>query len=136
MARSPKKSKKTATRIEKKRAKKARTTTTGKTRSAKSKRSPKARKVAKLTTNRLPSGAAAKPRITGAGANRRLLDEILGRHVPDNTPLDPPYDFPARAGLAARIQRAGVSVSSAAVMACTTVGCVHGEMNRVNPAGR
>lgn len=117
-------------------------------RRAKSKPSPRARKAGKRTAAGLPRGSATfntvlatglefdRLRITGTGANRRLLDQILGRHVPDSTPLDPPYDGPARAGLAARIQRAGVPVSSAAVIACETVGCVHNEMNRVNPAGR
>jgi hypothetical protein len=74
--------------------------------------------------------------VTGAGANQKLLDQILGGHYGDDTNLDPPYDGPARAGLAARIQRAGVPVSSATVMACTKVGCVRTEMNRVNPGGR
>jgi hypothetical protein len=64
-----------------------------------------------------------------------LLDQILHGHHPGTTPLDPPYDPPARAGLAARIRRAGVPVDPAVVIACTTVGCVHAEMNRVNPAG-
>jgi hypothetical protein len=74
--------------------------------------------------------------VTGPGANQKLLDQILGGHYGDDTNLDPPYDGPARAGLAARIQRAGVPVSSATVMACTKVGCVRKEMNRVNPGGR
>ena len=75
-------------------------------------------------------------RPTGRGANDRVLDGILGGHYPDDTKLDPPYDGAARAGLADRIQRAGVPVSDAKIISCTTVGCVRGEMDRVNPGGR
>jgi hypothetical protein len=73
---------------------------------------------------------------TGPGANRRLLDQILDGHYPDETPLDPPFDRIARAGLADRIAWAGVPVDPAVVIACTNVGCVHAEMNRVNQRGR
>lgn len=82
------------------------------------------------------SEVSARIRSVTSGSNGRLLDAILGGHFPDDTKLDPPFDGPARAGLAARIQRAGVPVSSAAVIACATVGCVRREMNRANPAGR
>ncbi|MHC2432728.1 hypothetical protein [Bradyrhizobium sp. USDA 4451] len=75
-------------------------------------------------------------RPSGRGANDRVLDGILGGHYPDDTKLDPPYDGAARAGLADRIQRAGVPVSDAKIISCTTVGCVRGEMDRVNPGGR
>jgi hypothetical protein len=75
------------------------------------------------------------PRI-GPGANRRLLDQILNGRYPDETLLDPPFDRLARAGLAERIAWAGVPVDPAVVIACTNVGCVHAEMNRVNPRGR
>jgi hypothetical protein len=74
--------------------------------------------------------------VTGLGTNRRLLDQILGGHYPDSAPLDPPFDGLARAGLAARIRRAGVLVNPAVVINCTIVKCVYTEMNRVNPGGR
>jgi hypothetical protein len=75
------------------------------------------------------------PRI-GPGANRRLLDRILGGRYPDEMPLDPPLDRLARAGLADRIGWAGVPVDPAVVIGCRNVGCVHAEMNRVNQRGR
>lgn len=80
--------------------------------------------------------ATAARRALAPGSNRRLLDQILGGHYPDDTPLDPPFDSLARAGLAARIRRLGVLVDPAVVIACDTVGCVHAEMNRVNRGGR
>lgn len=79
------------------------------------------------------AGARAAP---AAGKNQRLLDRILGGHFPDDTKLDPPFDGLARAGLAARIRRESVPVDPARIVACTTVGCVRKEMNRVNPGGQ
>lgn len=73
---------------------------------------------------------------TGLGANRGLLNTILGGQYADATPLEPAFDGLARAGLAARIRRAGVPVNRAVIIACKTVGCVRAEMNRVNPAGQ
>ncbi len=137
-------SKKSAKRATKKHAKKKKVASAKKPRVGK--RKPAKKAVAKRAT---PKPQPSLPEadfnnlvgfqalgVTGPGANQKLLDQILGGHCSDATNLDPPYDGPARAGLAARIQRAGVPVSSATVMACTKVGCVRQEMNRVNPGGQ
>jgi hypothetical protein len=95
----------------------------------------KKRKVAKKAATASP-GAAARLSVNLSVAklsNQEILDDLLGGHWPEDTPLsDVGYGGASNAALAASLHKKGVLVSKGTVLAASTVGQVRKEVDRVS----